>query len=410
MSYSEELESRLVRYAAIDSQSDADSPSAPSTDIQHKLLDLLVSELAEIGAQDVTKTDYGTVIATIPGNCDGPTIGFLAHVDTAPQFNATGVKPRVIKGYNGGDITYPDNPELVLSPAEFPYLASKQGHDIITASGLTLLGADDKAGVAIIMTAARHLLANPQIKRPTIRVAFTPDEEIGRGVDKRLPKDLNVDFAYTFDGGAVGEIEYETFSADGAVVHVKGVSIHPGLAKDKLVNAIHLASKIVDTLPQVTMTPETTSGKDGFIHATDMVGGSSEMKIKFIIRDFELDGLKAKGDLLRQVCAAIQATEPRAEITCDITPQYRNMRYWLVKDMKPVDFARDAARSLGIEPESVPIRGGTDGSRLTEMGVPCPNLFTGMQNIHGPLEWVSVQDMAVATDLMLAITAKAAAR
>ena len=410
MSYSEELESRLVRYAAIDSQSDADSPSAPSTDIQHKLLDLLVSELAEIGAQDVTKTDYGTVIATIPGNCDGPTIGFLAHVDTAPQFNATGVKPRVIKGYNGGDITYPDNPELVLSPAEFPYLASKQGHDIITASGLTLLGADDKAGVAIIMTAARHLLANPQIKRPTIRVAFTPDEEIGRGVDKRLPKDLNVDFAYTFDGGAVGEIEYETFSADGAVVHVKGVSIHPGLAKDKLVNAIHLASKIVDTLPQVTMTPETTSGKDGFIHATDMVGGSSEMKIKFIIRDFELDGLKAKGDLLRQVCAAIQATEPRAEITCDITPQYRNMRYWLEKDMKPVDFARDAARSLGIEPESVPIRGGTDGSRLTEMGVPCPNLFTGMQNIHGPLEWVSVQDMAVATDLMLAITAKAAAR
>jgi len=410
MSYSEELESRLVRYAAIDSQSDADSPSAPSTDIQHKLLDLLVSELAEIGAQDVTKTDYGTVIATIPGNCDGPTIGFLAHVDTAPQFNATGVKPRVIKGYNGGDITYPDNPELVLSPAEFPYLASKQGHDIITASGLTLLGADDKAGVAIIMTAARHLLANPQIKRPTIRVAFTPDEEIGRGVDKRLPKDLNVDFAYTFDGGAVGEIEYETFSADGAVVHVKGVSIHPGLAKDKLVNAIHLASKIVDTLPQVTMTPETTSGKDGFIHATDMVGGSSEMKIKFIIRDFELDGLKAKGDLLRQVCAAIQATEPRAEISCDITPQYRNMRYWLEKDMKPVDFARDAARSLGIEPESVPIRGGTDGSRLTEMGVPCPNLFTGMQNIHGPLEWVSVQDMAVATDLMLAITAKAAAR
>lgn len=410
MSYSAELESRLVRYAAIDSQSDADSPSAPSTDIQHKLLDLLVSELAEIGAQDVTKTDYGTVIATIPGNCDGPTIGFLAHVDTAPQFNATGVKPRVIKGYNGGDITYPDNPELVLSPAEFPYLASKQGHDIITASGLTLLGADDKAGVAIIMTAARHLLANPQIKRPTIRVAFTPDEEIGRGVDKRLPKDLNVDFAYTFDGGAVGEIEYETFSADGAVVHVKGVSIHPGLAKDKLVNAIHLASKIVDTLPQVTMTPETTSDKQGFIHATDMVGGSSEMKIKFIIRDFELDGLKAKGDLLRQVCAAIQATEPRAEITCDISPQYRNMRYWLEKDMTPVDFARDAARSLGIEPESVPIRGGTDGSRLTEMGVPCPNLFTGMQNIHGPLEWVSVQDMAVATDLMLAITAKAAAR
>ncbi len=403
MSFHAELQSRLIRYCAIDSQSDADSPTGPSTDIQHKLLDLLVMELAEIGASDIVKTPYGTVIATIPGNAPGPVVGFLAHVDTAPQFNATGVKPRVVAGYNGGDISYPDNPDLTLSPADFPYLGTKQGHDIVTASGLTLLGADDKAGVAIIMTAARHLLANPDIKRPTLRIAFTPDEEIGRGVDKRLPKDLAADFAFTFDGGAVGEIEFESFSADGATVTVQGVSIHPGLAKDKLVNAIHLAAKIVEMMPQATMTPETTDDRQGFVHVTDMAGGSSDMRIRFIIRDFELDGLAAKGAMLEKVCVAVQATEPRARITCTIAPQYRNMRYWLEKDMTPVDLARNAAKSLGIEPVSVPIRGGTDGSRLTEMGVPCPNLFTGMQNIHGPLEWVSVQDMGLATDLMLGV-------
>ena len=408
MPFHDELAARLVRYAAIDSQSDADSPAAPSTAIQHRLLDLLALELTGIGAAEVTKTPYGTVIATIPGTAPGPTVGFLAHVDTAPQFNATGVKPRVIKGYNGGAITFPDNPDLVLDPREFPHLAEKQGHDIVTASGLTLLGADDKAGVAILMTAARHMLATPGLRHPTIRLAFTPDEEIGRGVDKRLPADLRADFAYTFDGGAVGEIEYESFSADGAVVTVKGVSIHPGLAKDKLVNAIHLAAKIMQTMPQATLTPETTDDRQGFVHATDMTGGAADMRIKFILRDFELDGLAAKGEMLRRVCAAVQATEPRAEITCTITPQYRNMRYWLEKDMTPVEFARDAARSLGIEPVSVPIRGGTDGSRLTEMGVPCPNLFTGMQNIHGPLEWISVQDMAVATDLCLAISQRAA--
>ena len=406
--FNAELESRLCRYAAIDSQSDADSPSAPSTAIQLDVLRLLKTELEEIGAADVTLTDYGTVLATIPGTVPGPTVGFLAHVDTAPQFNATGVKPRVIKGYNGGAISFPDAPDLTLSPEEFPYLGEKLGHDIITASGTTLLGADDKAGVAIIMTAARHLLAHPEIPRPTLRIAFTPDEEIGRGVSSRLPKDLGADFAYTFDGGAVGEIEYETFSADGATVTITGVSIHPGYATGKLVNALHLAAKIIDTMPQVTLTPETTSGREGFIHATDMTGGSSEMRIKFILRDFERDGLAAKGALLKQVCETIAATEPRARITCEITPQYRNMRYWLENDMTPVDLARTASRALGIEPVSVPIRGGTDGSRLTEMGIPCPNLFTGMQNIHGPLEWISVQDMALATRLMLELAQKAA--
>jgi tripeptide aminopeptidase len=403
-----ELETRLTRYAAIDSQSDAASPTSPSTDIQFTLLNLLTSELQEIGAQNVRLTDYGTVIATIPGTAPGPTIALLAHIDTAPQFNATGVKPRVIHGYNGGDIGYPDNQALILSPADFPYLATKEGHDIITASGLTLLGADDKAGVAILMTAARHLLANRQIKHPTLRIAFTPDEEIGRGVNARLPADLAADFAYTFDGGAVGEIEYESFSADAATIHIKGVSIHPGAAKGKMVNAIHLAAKIIAALPQHTMLPELTEGREGFIHATDMTGGSSEMTLQFILRDFELDGLAQKTALLQAVCAAVAATEPRAEITCTITPQYRNMRYWLEKDMAPVTLATTAARSLGIEPISMPIRGGTDGGRLTELGLPCPNLFTGMQNIHGPLEWVSVQDMAQATDLCIALVQHAA--
>ena len=398
-----ELQDRLVRYASIDTQSEETSYSTPSTVIQYELLNLLQQELQDFGANNVQMTDYGTVLATIPGNTDGPTIGFLAHVDTAPQFNGTGVKPRVIKGYNGGDITFPDNSELTLSPTDYPYLATKQGHDIITASGNTLLGADDKAGVAIIMTAARKLLSSPELRHCPVRIAFTPDEEIGRGVHENLPKDLQVDFAYTFDGGAVGEIEYETFSADRGIVKIQGISIHPGLAKDKMVNATLLASKIVQTLPQATMTPETTDGRQGFIHLTDMNGGSSEMELKFILRDFELEGLVQKGELLRKVCDAVQASEPRAKIKCEIYPQYRNMRYWLEDDMTPVNNALDAAKSLGIKTVSVPIRGGTDGSRLTELGVPTPNLFTGMQNIHGPLEWISVQDMAQATQLMLKI-------
>ena len=403
-----ELQDRLVRYTAIDSQSDENSPSSPSTAIQFDMLHLLRDELTEIGAQDVQLTEYGVVLATIPGNVEAPTVGLVAHVDTAPQFNATGVKPRVIERYNGGDITFPDDPELVLSPAEHPYLAEKLGHDLVTASGTTLLGADDKAGVAIIMTLARHLLENPDIKRGPLRIAFTPDEEIGRGVTAPLPKDLGVDFAYTLDGQDVGEIEYESFSADRAVIQITGVSIHPGLAKEKMVNAAHLAAKIVQTLPQATMTPETTDGREGFIHVTDMFGGSSEMEIRLILRDFEMDGLEAKGALVRKVCDAVQASEPRAQITCEISHQYRNMRYWLENDMTPVELARDAARAHGIEPVSVPIRGGTDGSRLTEMGVPCPNIFTGMQCIHGPKEWISVQDMALATDVCLTLMQKAA--
>ena len=398
-----ELTERLMEYTAIDSQSDELSHKSPSTDQQFDMLNLLKDQLVSIGAKDVQLTDYGVVLATVPGNISAPPVGFLAHVDTAPQFNASGVKPRLIKRYNGGDITFPDDPKLILSPQEFPYLEDKIGHDIITASGTTLLGADDKAGVSIIMTAINYLLKNPSIKHGPVRVAFTPDEEIGRGVKKQLPTDLNVELAYTFDGGKVGDLSYETFSADKAEVSIKGISIHPGLAKDKLVNAIHIASKIISTLPKAILTPETTDGKEGFIHATDILGGSSEIILRFILRDFELTGLKEKGDLLKQLCKVVGATEPRAKINCKITTQYRNMRYWLEKDMGPVRIAEAAMKNLNIQPLPQPIRGGTDGSLLTELGVPTPNLFTGMQNIHGPLEWISVQDMEESTKLCLEI-------
>lgn len=393
-----ELEARLIRYCATDTQSDPDSLSQPSTAIQLDLARMLADELTEIGAQDVRITEYGAVLATLPGNASGPVIGFLAHMDTAPQFNASGVKPRVVRAYDGGVIRYPDNPDLVLSPEVSPRLDEKLGHDIVTASGLTLLGADDKAGVAIIMTAARRLMAQPD--RPMIRIAFTPDEEIGRGVDKRLPADLGVAYAYTFDGGFVGAIDYETFSADGAEVVIEGVSVHPGYAYGKMINAITLAARILSALPQSTMQPEVTQDREGFIHATEISGGSSRAVISFILRDFEREGLAEKGRILKAVCDAVQAGEPRARITCTITPQYRNMRYWLEEDTTIVDLARAACQSLGIQPVTVPVRGGTDGSRLTEMGVPCPNLFTGMAEIHGPLEWVSLQDMAMAVRLM----------
>lgn len=400
-SFDRELEERLLRYLPIDTQADAASPTSPSTAKQYDLLRLLVAELTELGAQEVTLTDYGAVLATIPASVPGPTptVAFLAHVDTAPGFNATGVRPVVHRGYDGGEIRFPDAPELVLSPANSPYLARKAGDDIVTASGATLLGADDKAGVAIVMALAGHLLANPAIPHGPVRVCFTPDEEIGRGVHKDLPADLRADVGYTLDGAELGEIVYETFSADAALVRVEGVSIHPGQAKDKLVNALHLAAKIVMTLPHVTLTPETTSGREGFIWLHTMGGNAAAAELHFALRDFEREGLQAHGELLQRVCAAVQATEPRAKISCTITPQYRNMRYWLEDDMRPVDLARQACERAGVAHFSPPVRGGTDGSRLTELGVPTPNVFTGMMNIHGPLEYVSIQDMARATDV-----------
>jgi len=396
--FDREVEGRLIRYARIDTQADEASVTTPSTEKQFHLLNMLVEELQEIGAADVALTSYGAVLATIPATAAGsaPTIAFLAHVDTSPAYKASGVEPIVHRAYDGGNIVLPHG-DAILSPADFPYLESKRGEDIVTASGDTLLGADDKAGIAIIMAMARHLLAHPEIPHGPIRICFTPDEEIGRGVHADLPTDLAADIAYTLDGSVLGEVVYETFSADKGTVTIHGVSAHPGQAKDVLVNALHLAAKIIMTLPHVTLTPETASGRQGFIHLYHMNGGAAEATLEFILRDFEREGLASHGDLLQQVCATVQATEPRSRITCEITPQYRNMRYWLEDDMRPVELAREACRSVGIEPVSTPTRGGTDGSRLTELGVPTPNIFTGMQNFHGPLEFVSVQDMSRAT-------------
>ncbi|MGX9350232.1 peptidase T [Shimia sp. W99] len=405
------LQARLVTYCAIDSQSDENTTSQPSTAIQLDMARHLVAELETIGASDITLTAYGAVLATVPATvADAPSIGFCAHVDTAPQFNATGVKPRVHANWDGSDITYPDAPDLVLSPSTSDYLASKVGDDIITASGLTLLGADDKAGVAIIVTMAEYLLTTPGLEHGKVRLAFTPDEEIGRGVDPRLPADFDVDFAYTLDGARVGEIEFESFSADGGLVRITGVSAHPGYAKDKLVNALHVAAHIVADLDKPGETPETTSDREGFIHVYGLEGGSAEAEIRFILRDFERDGLDARRSRLKNACNAAEAAFPGAIVTCEITKQYRNMRYWLEEDMTPVDIAQDAYRAEGITPKPGIIRGGTDGSRLTELGVPCPNLFTGMQDIHGPLEWISVQDMVLSTRICAQLVQIAAKR
>jgi tripeptide aminopeptidase len=401
------LEDRLIRYVVIDTQSDESERTSPSTAKQYDLLRLLADELRSLGAEDVTLTDYGAVLATIPATgsaaTEMPTVGFLAHVDTAPAFSGTNVAPIIHRHYVGDDITLPRGSHAVLSPGEYPYLAQKVGETIITGSGDTLLGADDKAGVAIVMTLAEYLLQHPQLVHGPIRVAFTPDEEVGRGVHPNLPGDLRVDFAYTLDGGELGEIVFETFSGDHALVRIEGVSTHPGQAKGSMVNALTLAARIITALPQTSLTPETTGGREGFIHLTHMSGTAAAAELHFILRDFELEGLRAHGELLKQVCGTMHVAEPRAQITCDISSSYRNMRYWLEKDMRLVELAQEACRRVGIEPFSIPIRGGTDGSRLTELGVPTPNIFTGMQNIHGPLEWISVADMARATDVCITL-------
>jgi tripeptide aminopeptidase len=401
--YLSDLEDRFIRYVKVDTQADESSPSNPSTAIQLDLQRILVDELTELGASDVRLTDYGAVIATIPATAKGkiPTIAFLAHVDTSPAFPASNVRPIVHRNYQGGNLVLSENPPVAILAEETPYLTTQIGNDIVTSSGDTLLGADDKAGVAIVMTMAKQLLRDPSIAHGVIKICFTPDEEIGRGVHPNLPKDLDADFGYTLDGSDLGEVVYETFSADKGTVKIDGVSTHPGDAKDVMVNALHLAAKIIDTLPQVTRTPETTDGRHGFIHVYHLVGGSASATLEFILRDFDDEKLAEHGRLLTSVCQTIQLTEPRAKITCTITPQYRNMANWLKLDMRPVDLAREACEQLGLEVISPPIRGGTDGSRLTELGVPTPNLFTGMQNIHGPLEYCSLQDMERATEVIV---------
>ena len=390
-----EIEERFLRYVQIDTQSAEDSTETPSTAKQLDLQRMLEGELKTLGAKDVVLTDYGCVLATIPATVgsDIPAVAFLAHVDTVPGFSGTGVKPIVHRNYAGGPIVLPDDADQVLTVENSPLLEEKLGEDIVTASGTTLLGADDKAGVAIIMALTSHLLSNPDIPHGDVRICFTPDEEVGRGVENLTLDDLVASVAYTLDGENPGEAVYESFSADKAVVKITGVSIHPGLAKGKLVNALQLAAKLIDMLPQNTRTPDTTEGREGFIHLYRLSGTAAEAELHFILRDFELDGLASHGELLRSACATLQAGEPRAKVECTITEQYRNMRYWLENDMRPVELMIEAIKQAGLEPRVKPIRGGTDGSRLTQMGIPTPNIFTGMQNVHGPLEWVSLQDM-----------------
>ena len=398
-----DIEARFLRYVKIDSQSDESSPSIPSTMIQYDMLNLLSEELNELGLSNVTLTDYGCLLATIPATVSHkvPVVAFMAHVDTAPAFHAVGVKPIVHRNYQGETITLPDDPSQILSPSDYPFLHKKIGEDLVTASGKTLLGADDKAGVAAIMAMAGYLLQHPEVPHGEIRVVFTTDEEIGRGVRHIKLDDVGADFGYTLDGGDPGELTYETFSADKAVVTVTGVSTHPGTAYGVMVNALNLAAKFIDFLPQHTRTPETTNNRQGFIHLYNMHGTAAVAELHFILRDFELDGLQSHGDLLRATAQALNIAEPRAKINCAITPQYRNMRYWLEKDLSPVNLAETAIRRAGLDPVYTPVRGGTDGSQFTERGLPTPNLFTGMQNVHGPLEYVSLQDMARAAHVCI---------
>ncbi len=394
-----DLAERLVRYAEIDTVSDETATTVPSTEKQLTLQRLLLAELEALGASDAQLTANGFLLATIPATVTEalPTVAFLAHIDTVAHFGGTEVKPRIHHNYDGSPITFPADAALTLSPATNAYLGEKIGHDIITASGDTILGADDKAGVAIIMTMAAQLLADPTLPHGEIRICFTPDEEIGTGI-RHIDLDLlNADFAYTLDGAEVGQLVYETFSADKAVIEITGVSAHPGTATGIMVNALHLAAKIVELLPKDQRTPATTAGTQGFIHIYAMDGTASAATLQLILRDFERDALADHAVLLQSICDTVQLTEPRARIKCTVSPQYRNMRYWLEENMQPIDKAVAAMRGVGIEPHFTPIRGGTDGSQLTEMGVLTPNLFTGMQNIHSPTEWISAQDMAQAT-------------
>lgn len=401
---SDTLLDRLLRYVRIHTTSDLHSPVSPSTENQWVLLRLLEDELKHLGARDVTLTETGYVMATIPATVDTdlPTVAFLAHVDTAPDFSGEDVRPALHRNYAGGKIELPDNPRMVLDPAQDEWLAKAIGKDIVTAGGKTLLGADDKAGVAICMGMAEYLLAHPEIPHGRIRICFTPDEEIGRGVEHLDLKQLGADVGYTFDGEYPGEVNWETFSGDRAVITIEGVSTHPGTARRYgLVNAAHLAGKLLAMLPREGISPETTDGRDGFIHPTSVHGTAARAEIEFILRDFDNDTLASHGARLRGLADAVQASEPRARVTCTITPSYRNMGYWLKDDMRPVELAFEACRAAGLEPESPAIRGGTDGSRLTEKGLPCPNLFDGAHNLHGPLEWVAVQDMEAALQVGL---------
>jgi tripeptide aminopeptidase len=396
------LLSRFLRYVRVDTQSDETSNTFPSTPGQLVLLEMLKQELSELGAADVSMTKHGYVMASIPARtrkAGVPTVAFLAHVDTAPDCSGKNVKPILHRKYDGGVIKFADNPALTLDPETSPELRTAIGKDIVTASGTTLLGSDDKSGVAVVMTLVETLLRETRRKHGLIRICFTPDEEIGRGVDKLDLQMLGADAAYTLDGGAPGEICWETFSGDAAEVIIDGITTHTMEARAKgMVNAAYLAAKLLAALPRERCAPETTEGREGFIHPIHLEGRTERAVVKFLLRDFELKGLAGKSRMLRGLCQGLQAAEPRARVRCRIRKQYRNMAYWLHKDMRPVELAREAFVAAGLKPYDHVVRGGTDGSRLTELGLPTPNLFCGEHHAHGPLEWVAVQDMELAVN------------
>lgn len=398
---------RFIRYAKIDTQSDPHSNSFPSTEKQKNLSSLLVKELLEMGISDVHMDEYGYVYATVPSNQTKkiPVVCFCSHVDTAPDCSGENVKPILHLNYQGEDIILPDDPTQIISVKEHPYLAEKKGDDIITASGLTLLGADDKAGVAIIMELASVLNKNNDIPHGDIRILFTPDEEVGRGVDFVDIKKLAADVAYTLDGGELGSLETENFSADGVSVTISGVSAHPGYAKGKMVNALKIASQFLSTLPTDILSPESTDNLQGFIHPIGITGNAERATIEFIVRDFSDIELKKHEALLESLLKNTMTDHPKASYSFLVKEQYRNMRTVLDHHPSVIENASRAILECGLPLHTKPIRGGTDGSRLSFMGLPCPNLFTGEMALHSKHEFVSVQDMQKSLEVLKRLVA-----
>ncbi|WP_235906017.1 peptidase T [Ginsengibacter hankyongi] len=399
-----EIAERFMRYVQIDTQSDPQSNSHPSTEKQKDLSILLVKELIELGITDASMDEYGYVYATIPANSDKeniPVICFCSHVDTAPDCSGTGVKPILHRNYNGEEIILPDDTSQVLSAVTHPYLYKHINEDIITASGKTLLGADDKSGVAAIIQAADFIMQNPSIKHGTIKILFTPDEEVGKGTSKLDMEKLGADFGYTLDGGEAGSLEDETFSADGATIIINGVIAHPGYAKNKLVNAIKVAGEILHALPTTEWAPEATEKKEGFVHPVRMEGNAEKATIEFIVRDFDNDALIKHEERLKSIAEEVVSHYRGASIDFVITEQYRNMKLVLDENPQVAAYAAEAITRAGLDVKTENIRGGTDGSRLSFMGLPCPNIFTGMQCIHSKVEWIGVRDMAKAAETIV---------
>ena len=400
----EELISRFMRYVQIDTQSDPESNAHPTTEKQKDLSRLLQEELVQIGVVDATVDEFGYVYGTIPSNSPKnniPAICFCSHVDTAPDCSGTNVKPLLHNNYNGSDIVLPDDNTQVLKISDSPYLKNHIGADIITASGLTLLGADDKSGVAVIMQAAAFLINNPDIKHGDIKIVFTPDEEVGKGTAKIDMLKVGAQFGYTLDGGEAGSLEDETFSADAAIITINGVIAHPGYAKDTLVNAIKIAGAILDALPKHEWSPETTEKREGFVHPVAVNGIAEKTTIQFIVRDFTVEGLQAHHNQLKKIAEEVVAKYPGASMEYKEQEQYRNMKEILDKHPQVAAYAEDAIKRAGLTIIKESIRGGTDGSRLSYMGLPCPNIFTGMQNIHSKLEWIGVNDMLKASETIV---------